>query len=857
MSETAIPSGRALRARALAWSAGLSLVSVLMIALYLVTLLDLSRAEWRGFGWIVGSLLLLAFLLYSWVNKKNWASILRCLERRYEARASRDDLRSGFQAASNLPIYEFYSGVLVWAGSGILVAILMAVLWGVREFFTSVIIVAAALSGGLVACIFHYYIVKRLLEPVRETLAREVGEADERRALVRRVPLTRKLLVSVTVVTLVVVVFAIFVAEIRSGRGVEEQVTRIQGNFLAEIAPRVDADGAPVIADVARRARRLGIADGLGILSADGEKIVAGDLNGILASEIAAMRESGLRQGDSVAFRSPNVFSWHRLPRSGGVLVAVTSSDTLRGAVWKNRAVFAMLLFVSTVLSVGVARLIARDVSSATVGLTVEADRMASGDLRPGRVLESEDEIGELSRAFENMGRFLRVTVRRVAEAADRVEDTAGELASVSQSLAAVTADQVTGTRQAAASMEAINAQVRGITDSSRALSLSVEESSSTILELGAAGEQLNDTASILSSQVEDVSSSIEQMVRSVKHVAENTESLTEAAVDTSTRMSEMAGAMRAVDATAGEAVELSRQVVSISESGQGRVSETIRGMEAIRRTTQTVAEAIESLGVRTKEIGAIVDVIDDVADETNLLALNAAIIAAQAGEQGRGFAVVAREIKDLADRVLASTKEIGLLIASVQDESDRAIGAVAEGTRSVASGVALSAQAGESLEEITRSSRESGSRIGGILAAVQEQAGAAARVAELMEQVREGVDAIRAASEEQNRGHEVVYRGSLTMREVAQQVRGTTEEQARGAGRIRDAIEEVRSALERINAALEEQSAACRSAVEFVEQVATRTRSNQESTRRLTEATGGLQGQAEALRADLDRFQF
>lgn len=839
------------------WSAGLSLVSVLLIALYLVTLLQLSPGQWQGFVWTIGSLFLPAFFLHSWIHNRIWTPIVRCLDGRTEGRASRDDLRDGFEAVSNLPIAEFYSGVCVWAGAGILVAILMAVFFEVTGIFASVIIVSASISGGLVMCIFHYYILKRILEPVRETLARDVGESDERRALVRRVPLSRKLLVSVTGVTLVLVVFGIFVAELRSARGIEDQVTRIQGNFLAEIASRVEADGTLVIGDALERARRLGIADGLGILSADGGEVVAGDLDLLLASEMAAMREFGLRRGDSAAFHSPNVLSWLRLPRNGGVLVAATSSGTLRADAWKSYAIFAMLLLVSTALSLGVARLIARDVSGAALGLTVEVERVASGDLRLGRVLESEDEIGDLSRAFGNMRRFLRVTVGRVAEAADRVENTAGELASVSQNMAAVTGDQVTGTRQAAASMEAINEQVRGIADSSQALSVSVEESSSTVLELGAAGEELNDTASVLSSQVEEVSTSIEQMVGSMKQVSENTESLTEAAVDTSSRMSKMADSMRIVDTTAEEAGELSRQVVAISEHGQSRVHETIQGMEAIRGATETAAEVIESLGVRIKEIGAIVDVIDDVADETNLLALNAAIIAAQAGEHGRGFAVVAGEIKDLADRVLASTREIGTLIASVQDESNRATGAMAEGTRSVASGVELSAQAGESLEEIIRSSRESGSRIGGIVAAVREQADAAARVAERMEQVREGVDAIRVASEEQNRGNEVVYRGSVTMRDVAQQVRGTTEEQARGSGRIRESIEEVRCSLVQINAALEEQSAACRSALEFLEEIAERTQSNQESARRLGGATRDLQGQAEALRGDLERFRF
>jgi methyl-accepting chemotaxis protein len=169
--------------------------------------------------------------------------------------------------------------------------------------------------------------------------------------------------------------------------------------------------------------------------------------------------------------------------------------------------------------------------------------------------------------------------------------------------------------------------------------------------------------------------------------------------------------------------------------------------------------------------------VIDDVADETNLLALNAAIIAAQAGEQGKAFAVVADEIKELADRVLASTKEIGGLIRSVQEESENAIGAIEAGSQSVMSGVDLSAEAGRTLEEITEASRQNGLRISEIVSSVREQTKAAGHVVTLMEKVRDSADEIAAASGEQDRGNEVIYRSALTMREVAQQVRRTTEE--------------------------------------------------------------------------------
>jgi methyl-accepting chemotaxis protein len=471
-------------------------------------------------------------------------------------------------------------------------------------------------------------------------------------------------------------------------------------------------------------------------------------------------------------------------------------------------------------------------------------------------VAEAEDELGELWRSFEGMSRSLRETVSRVAEAADRVEQTAGELAGVSSEVSGVTASQVEGIGQAKVSMEAIDGQVRGIAASSAALNVSVEESSSTILELGAAGEELRETASVLSGRVDEVSSSIEEMVRSVRQVVENTEALGSASQETSASMEEMATSMRGVDESVEEASRLSQSVVSAAERGQVRVRQTMAGMDAIREATETAEAVIRSLGERTGEIGAIVDVIDDVADETNLLALNAAIIAAQAGEHGRAFSVVADEIKDLADRVLASTKEIGGLIAGVQAESGRAIGAIERGTRSVAEGVDLSAEAGVSLEEITRSSRESGERIERIGRAVREQAKAAGRVVELMERVQGGVEQITKATGEQDRGNEVVHRSALAMREAALLVRGTTEEQAKGSGRIRESIEEVREAVESINGALQEQLSACRSAVEFLEEVSRRTRSNEASARRLDGAAQALLRQAADLREDVHRFR-
>jgi methyl-accepting chemotaxis protein len=717
------------------------------------------------------------------------------------------------------------------------------------------IMLAASTSGGFMMTVFHYFVFKRLLAPVGDAFAAELREPELRASLGIFLPISRKLGVSITGVTLVTVIFAVLLAQVHSKRPIESHATGIQARYLAELAGELAGGGDAVLARAGLRASRLGIAEWTGLIEPETGLVVAGDLGPLLEDELRSVRELGLEHGNSNGFDSPHLLAWQQLD-DGRVLIALSSWESVAHSQTDSRFVFGVLLLLSGVLALSLAYLLADDVSRATRALRGEAERLASGDLRRGRVFESEDELGELSRSFEGMAQSLRETVGRVAQAADRVEATAGEMSSVSESVAAVTADQMRGIAQTTASMEAINTQVRGIADSSQMLNVSVEESSSSILELGAAGEELNETASVLSSKVGEVSSSIEQMVRSVRQVTESTESLAGASVETSASMEEMASSLQEVDASAEETARLSREVVSSAEGGQAKVRQMMEGMEAIQRATETAEAVIRNLGVRTKEIGAIVDVIDDVADETNLLALNAAIIAAQAGEHGRAFSVVADEIKDLAERVLASTKEIGDLIGGLQEEATNAVGAIEQGARSVASGVDLSAEAGVSLEAITRASRESGTRIVGIVGAVREQAKAAGHVVELMERVRTGVDAIQAAAMEQARGNEVVYRGSVAMREVASQVRGTTEEQARGSGRIRESVEGVREAVEQINSALQEQSAACRSAVEFLEQVNARTHSNEDSGHKMDRATKALLRQAEDLRQEVQRFR-
>jgi methyl-accepting chemotaxis protein len=271
-----------------------------------------------------------------------------------------------------------------------------------------------------------------------------------------------------------------------------------------------------------------------------------------------------------------------------------------------------------------------------------------------------------------------------------------------------------------------------------------------------------------------------------------------------------MATSMNEVNANAERCSELSDQVVGVADQGSRIVQQTMDGMQAIREATATAERVIRGLGDRAGEIGAIVDVIDGVAKETSLLALNAAIIAAQAGEHGRGFSVVAGEIRELATRVSSSTAEITNLIRSVQDESTNAVGAIERGSQSVAKGVELSEQAGRSLIEITRVARGNKKLVEGIVQSVREQTKAATHVVGVIEEVNAQAERIRVAAREQQQGNDVVLEQAQAMKEMAKQVHRTSDEQSRGTRRIVETIENVRTATDKMATSVNEQTAGC-----------------------------------------------
>ena len=853
MARPPIASARSFRGQYTAWASTPGSLGALLIVAYFAAVLNLGADGWRTFGYGILALLVVAVPYGQWMQRRVERDVTSALDRIAAGADTHEDLIRAYVAARELP----QRGMRIQV-SNYLFAALFCPLW--MQFFlpdvsafTLLVIAIGAVTGGAACIPFCLWAMQRFVAPTRDYFAAQLT-AEERAKHAPAASLSGKLAWPVAATSAATVTFLALLGYSVAVDLLEAHDARLKAAFLEGSQGALRVNPA-TLRHLAGTARARGVANELGIVDLE-PKAEAGQSTLTLSRlELAWIRGGEAQEASSRGLDSGASFAWVPLG-DGRVLVASSPLRDLVGDVTPTFFVVAIVLAAVTGVSLAVALLVAADTRKVAERLRAQAERVGAGDFTAGEVIESEDELGAVAHAFARMTAELGKTLTRVAETASRVEAAAAGLVQIGAIVRKATEDQIHGIEQANGSVAVVNRQASEITSSAQALIGSVEEASSSVLELGAASEELNQTTIALGSQVETVGSSIEEMVRSVAQSSEASEALSQAVVDTGSSVAEMVRSMQSVDAHASETARLSTRVIQLADGGRERVQETIRGMEVIRDATDSANRVIGGLAERMQEIGAIVDVIDDVADETNLLALNAAIIAAQAGDQGRAFSVVADEIKDLADRVLTSTKEIGGLIRSVQSESASAAAVILAGADHVQSGVDLSAQAGVALEEITSAARHSGDRIQEIVQAMREQTRAATHVEQLIEGVSQRVEQIRGATREQSRGNEVVMRGSLVMRDVAQQTQRTTEEQAHGATRIRDSIESVREAVDRIHGSLQQQGDSCRSAVDSLGGVFERTRTNDEATDGLAVAATELQRLAETLREDMRKFR-
>jgi methyl-accepting chemotaxis protein len=414
------------------------------------------------------------------------------------------------------------------------------------------------------------------------------------------------------------------------------------------------------------------------------------------------------------------------------------------------------------VLAIGLARIIADPLTN----LGVLAEQVSKGDLTTDIRSQSRDEIGWLEHSMRQMVKNLREIATQIA----------------------------VSSRTVATSAEEISASSTQMAKGAEMQSSSTEETSSTMVEIASQMQHLARSAEALAANVDETSASIQQMSATLAHTAQNGEVLLGAVEEATTTLSAMIGNVGAIAARVHQVDQVSQQ--SVVDSRQNGVR---------------LQESITSIGERSDEIGKIVKVIEGIADQTNLLALNAAIEAARAGEAGKGFAVVADEVRRLAERSVLATQEIGGVIETVQKDTHHAV-----------------------------------TLMGHVLAGIVDSIGQTSALV---------ADAARAADAQAADARAVL--GTVgEMATLARHIAGAVTENAAGAQEISAAAQKMNQLTHQMSEAVSEQRRGGEMVVKAVEAIAVVSRQNLVAVEQMTGAAKSLAGESESLRQRVAVFQ-
>lgn len=291
--------------------------------------------------------------------------------------------------------------------------------------------------------------------------------------------------------------------------------------------------------------------------------------------------------------------------------------------------------------------------------------------------------------------------------------------------------------------------------------------------EIGQLMKSLDKMTGNLKGVINNITQASNQIASAAEELSSTSEQMSKGMQSQTTQTAQIASAMEEMSATVLEVAKNSQNAASsaneastTAQKGGEVVSKTVDGMQKIASTVRESARTIGELGKSSDQIGEIVAVIDDIADQTNLLALNAAIEAARAGEQGRGFAVVADEVRKLAERTTKATKEIAQMIKNIQKETTGAVSAMEAGTKEVAEGVSLANEAGESLKLIVDAVYKVNDMIRQIATAAEQQSAAA-------EQISRGVEEIASVTKETVAGSSQTTTASHELSRQATELQG------------------------------------------------------------------------------------
>jgi methyl-accepting chemotaxis protein len=509
----------------------------------------------------------------------------------------------------------------------------------------------------------------------------------------------------------------------------------------------------------------------------------------LTAEEVDAIRHIGT--GDSTAFASPHVVKFAKL-KDGSILALSIPWEPYRGIPRQITIyTFIMALLTSLIFSAA-AYLLARDVTTPLRALRGLAADMAQGNFDAAPRVFSDDEVGELADSFGEMRSNLRRLLGRVGGSGTTITEGVRVITGGTESLLTRARDQAKLTENSTTSLDKVRGGIHSVLAAAETVTTLTEDASSRALELQASAEQVARSTDRLFQSVEKTSASTGEMDASMREISKRTGVLASIGDEALSFVSEMESTIGELRDAAQSTAAISSHVSEDAQAGGEAVAKMVEAMNVSRELTNSTATTIDHLQGSVGAIHQILTVIEEITTRTNLLSLNAAIIAAQAGDQGLGFGVVADEIRELAERTRGSTKEIAAIIKAVQSGSRQAVAKINEGVQRVEANVQLAENASTSLAKIVNSAGRSYEMATKISRALEEQAAASRHLHDVTSRMSDSIAEINRATREQARGTELLAQEAERVREIAAQVKKATDEQSQAGRGITVALEKI-----------------------------------------------------------------
>jgi methyl-accepting chemotaxis protein len=457
-----------------------------------------------------------------------------------------------------------------------------------------------------------------------------------------------------------------------------------------------------------------------------------------------------------------------------------------------------IVIAVSVAAGLGIGVFIARSLALPLQAMAAAAEAIAVGDLSQDVSLDRRDEVGRAVAAFRRAIAYLR-GMAEVAEAmaeGDLSHDV--EPASPRDVLGNAFTSMISNLRDLVGHVQS---SANGLAEASAQLGMAATHTGAAVQQVAVAVQSLASSASETSQNADHTNAAMNQMSGAIDGIARGATEQARQVQLASATATEMANGVELVASNAQQVAAATQQTREAARQGAAAVRQTVHGMGEIQEVVSTAAEKVQDLGKLGDRIGQVVEMIDDIAEQTNLLALNAAIEAARAGEHGKGFAVVADEVRKLAERSGRETKAIGELIQQVQQRTQDAVSAMESGASKVDLESARADKAGLALDEILKA-------VESTVTQVTDIATEAYRMSASARTVNEGMQAVGAVVEENTAATEEMAAQSAQVSDAVQTIASIAQEQSASTEEISASAEEVNAQVEEMSAQAEELAA-------------------------------------------------